>query len=375
MALAWEPGARYNYSHLVFHVSYNMLYENYCMYMPCDVVVYNGSELPVPWLVLLLLNTCAALKNYFNYVVYEFLYLWVEEASFVWDLSRLLCGAGLCGWFTWGLIVPGLVRHYVVLVLGLGRFARTVGWLLWVIIGRNTTLGWLLECVAAWVVREKAPPPVLEVEGYNTLDVIGGPQESRLARLHGWAFSQGENLPHASVVAGEEYLSRRRKRARWVNALQDYLGGRPGIVGRLIRRRWEPDLPSDRRSRETNALLGILDVDVKLCGGGAIPTKGDARNGIFVVLETPYGRQVVLLSLFGRLSRFAALRCRDSSLWGGLRSRALEWCKSKGISPVDSALLIPAAVSLAFLTTRSEKIAASLLENHGYNATELSQGK
>lgn len=273
------------------------------------------------------------------------------------------------GW--WVVVVPFCFYYEVVLFMWMWRAFFKLCRLLWMSGVRHTIPGWLLELCLAYVLRgRKALPPVLGVE-----DVEG----TRMAQpgetqWYSRAIAEGNNLAHASVSAGGLTPARTRRRARWVNALESYLGGRPGVVGKLMRGRWEPDLPSSQRTDHANVLLSLLDCESKLLGGGAVSARGNRGDGIYFVIETPQGREVVFPHLLGRLARFSALRCRDSALWTGLRTRAQEWVKSAGIREDIAALILPTHVARAFLHSTTEKLATSLAESHGYNATALCAG-
>jgi hypothetical protein len=286
------------------------------------------------------------------------------RATLAW-LTALAWGSDVV---FWGLLVPTTVRWWVLGSLLAGRGVRVLLVRLWLWLGRHTTLGWLLELLLAWCLRgSKAPPPVLRVEE----DDPGADTYVGTSAWYTKAVSTAENVPRASVAAGGLTPSRVRKRAVWVRRLEDYLGSRGGAIGRLVRGRWEPDLPSTRRSFVANALLGLSEDGLKLLGGGALLGK-DARPLVYVVAETPDGREVLFPELLGRLARFSAFRCRDSTLWAGLRSRASEWCKDKGLQETVAALVLPTHVARAFLVSATERLATSLVENHGYDPALLS---
>lgn len=258
-------------------------------------------------------------------------------------------------WLVW---LPGAYYSWVVFVrwfmLTLCPF---VFWLFWVCIGRRLTLGWLLEVAAAWCLRgSRAPPPVLRGEG------VADPSMGQLASGRGIHYSQVANVTHASVAAGGLTPSRCRSRARWVRVLEDYLGGRPGIVGQLVKGRWEPDLPLSSRPLSANSLLALLDCDAKLLGGGVLPT-GYAEHEVFLVVETATGRHTVAPRLFARLAQYACFRPRTQELLAGMRSRANEWFKEKTVAPEAAALVLPSTVELAFSQTAPERLSRERLDD------------
>lgn len=302
----------------------------------------------------------------------------VAAVFLLWVASRFvyLCWS-LLVWFSgtsvgiWGCWVPFGIYVWVSFSLWLGSIVGVLCKVVWLVGIRNTIPGWLLEVLLAYAQRgSRALPPVLGVEDAE------GTREAQPgeALWYGRSIAQGNNLRHASVAAGGLTPARIRRRARWVNSLQKYLGGRPGVIGKLIRGRWEPDLPSSERTDVANVLLSLVDSELKLLGGGAVPVKGNKGDGVYFVVETPEGREVVFPHLLGRLSRFSALRCRDSTLWTGLRTRAQEWVKSAGIREDIAALVLPTHVARSFLHSTTERLASSLVENHGYNAPELIAG-
>ncbi|QNC69245.1 hypothetical protein [Phoma matteucciicola RNA virus 1] len=231
----------------------------------------------------------------------------------------------------------------------------------WLVAGRYTPLGWLLEVVAAWLLRsDKAPPCVLRAEDVNR---FGEP--APVAHTEGIQFAQAAQVPHASVTAGGLTPARCRRRARWVCSLQSYLGGRPGVVGRLVSRRWVPDLPAASRPVSVNAVLAILDGDTKLLGGGVIRSDDPDDNQPFLVVERDSGREVVVPNLLGRLCRGTFGRERDASLLAQLRSRAVEWCSEHKILPCLVPVLVPGHVAMAMVETAPERLARETLEARG----------
>lgn len=249
--------------------------------------------------------------------------------------------------FIWGRRVRWAVRVFL---------PRLAFWL-WRAFFRRLTLGWLLEVAAAWFLRGSlSPPPVLRAEDVNDPSLNGGV----LAQTRGRVFAQVANVAHASVTAGGLTPSRVRGRAVWTNRLQHYLGGRPGVVGDLIRGRWLPDLPSSERPLAVNALLGLADQELKLLGGGVLPTSV-LEHEVFLVVDSSVGRRVVAPALLAKLSLYACFRPRSQDLLAGLRSRAREWFSEKGVADLASAFVLPDTVELAFNETAPEKLARGRL--------------
>ncbi|AZT88665.1 hypothetical protein PmAV1_gp1 [Periconia macrospinosa ambiguivirus 1] len=236
----------------------------------------------------------------------------------------------------------------------------------WLLVLRKTTLGWLLEVVLAFVNRgSRAPPAVLRGEAV----LIGGvPAPQVLGR--GQAYAQAAMVPHASVTAGGLTPTRCRRRSRWVRSLQEYLGTRPGVIGRLIRGRWVPDLPDSRRAVTANAVLALLEGDTKVLGGGLVPSSDPTVNEPFLIVQRDSGREVIVPNLLGRLCRGTFGRERDASLLAQLRSRAVEWCTSKEVTEAVVPLLVPGMVALAMCETAPERLAREFLEGRGISTTQ-----
>jgi len=263
-----------------------------------------------------------------------------------------------CPWFFWFVWLPLVVATYVQFLLWAKAVFFRFAVLLWKLVFRRLVLGWLLELAAAWLLRGSlSPPSVLRSEVIVDVSLSG----SQLAQARGIAFAQAANVAHASVTAGGLTPTRHRKRAVWTNRLQAYLGGRPGAVGDLIRGRWTPDLPSDQRPASVNALLGLADLDVKLLGGGVLPT-GVYEHEVFIVVDTSLGRLVIAPALLAKLSLYSCFRPRTPDLLSGLRARAREWFSEKGVADLASAFVLPDTVMLAFKETVPERMARERLD-------------
>jgi len=300
--------------------------------------------------------------------------LWWVPAAVLRAVLGSAAGVALNGvtWFEFSpwafylLWLPYTVAQWVIFLWWAGRVLSGILWLLWIGLFRRLTLGWFLELAAAWVLRGSlAPPPVLAADDTSPLGTDRG---ERLAYVLGMEYAQEANVTHASVTAGGLTPSRLRGRSVWTNRLQAYLGGRPGIVGDLVRRRWVPDLPSSERPLSVNALLGLLDHDAKLLGGGVLPYSGEPdldKNSPaepFLVVETAKGRVVICPTLLAHLSLYACFRPRTQELLAGLRSRAREWLREKGIAELASAFVLPDTVAASFSETAPERLARERLD-------------
>lgn len=262
-------------------------------------------------------------------------------------------------WAFYLLWLPSMVARYVAWVWTALRILRYVTFWLWKLIIRRTTLGWLLELSAAWFFRGSlAPPPTLEADVAPSLGLDRG---ENAAHILGMGFAAQANVVHASITAGGLTPSRFRKRSVWTNRLQKYLGGRSGVVGELVNRRWTPDLPNDQRPTIANALLGMLDCEAKLLGGGVMPSEAGS-NEVFLVVETNSGRLVICPELLANLALYACFRPRTQELLLGLRSRAREWFSKKEIAASAAVFVLPDTVACAFKETAPERLARERLD-------------
>jgi hypothetical protein len=293
-------------------------------------------------------------------------WMWIALLKF---LLVSIAGVALNGvyWFEFSptafylLWLPATLVSYVKWAYWLGLKLRPLMVLLWEWVFGRTALGWLLECAVAWLLRGSlAPPPVSQAE--DVFVSLGLDQGENRAYVLGMGYAQEANVTHASVTAGGLTPSRLRSRSTWTNRLQHYLGGRPGVVGQLVRRRWTPDLPSSDRPHSANALLGLLDGDAKLLGGGVLPSTSGDRQFPFLVVETEKGRVVTAPDLLAHLYLYACFRPRTQDLLAGLRSRAREWFKENGIADLASAFLLPDTVAIAFSESAPERLARERLD-------------
>jgi hypothetical protein len=138
------------------------------------------------------------------------------------------------------------------------------------------------------------------------------------------------------------------------------LGTTPGgSVGSFVRGRWTPDLPSPGYSPGRNLVLAARPDGVKILGGGSVLGKEDDRVAYLVVEEADGAVSVVFPELLAALRSYAFLRAREATLVLALRSRALEWCKKKGLADSSTAVAVGTAVSWAWVESPEELRALS----------------
>jgi len=194
----------------------------------------------------------------------------------------------------------------------------------------------------------------------------------------------GSVTPIASVLS-----TRLRRRARWVRVAECVLGTRYGTLGQLFRGRWTPDLIPNGSPREVAYLLGTISGGARCLGGGILVTEqretkslgtcgrcrlrvkndcecarpdhvGTDETELYVVLDIRGDTCLVFPNLLAKLRLYALCRKRDETLLGALRTRAVEWCKSRGMDPVLSDLAVTGSLGLAMeastleITTRSQ---------------------
>jgi len=180
-----------------------------------------------------------------------------------------------------------------------------------------------------------------------------------------------------SVSSGAFALGRLRPRARWVRALEAVLGEGCGSVGRLVRGRWLPDLPSTRRSPVANSLLVSLKGGAKLLGGGVVQNHeagASITNQVWYMLELPEGEQVVVFpDLLARLHAYCLFRGRETALLSALRARARDWCKRELPSWVWP-FAMPPAIFLAWQGTTMEDQAFGMISRCVVNDPTLLSG-
>lgn len=150
-------------------------------------------------------------------------------------------------------------------------------------------------------------------------------------------------------------LARLRRRARWVRVAEAVVGA--GRVGTWIRGRWTPDLPTDANPDVCRWLMASLPTGAKVLGGGLEQvTTTDWRDGFYLVVAFPDGRRLVFPELLGRLRQYSLFRDRDVLLLGGLRARAVEWCRARGLRSWVAEVAVSSAVALAFEPSTHEEV-------------------
>lgn len=185
----------------------------------------------------------------------------------------------------------------------------------------------------------------------------------------GTQFALAEGLVHCSTSGALSSVPRLRPRGRATRALQGLLQGPVGSVGKFIRGRWVPDLPASRRSPVLNALLATSGSEMKLLGVGVIQsTVAPVDNYVYVVVETPEGRELVFPALAARLSQYSLLRERTPELLRGLRARAVDWLKESKLPGWVGPLVLPTAVARACLKLSTETLAETMLEKAGLSS-------
>jgi len=173
----------------------------------------------------------------------------------------------------------------------------------------------------------------------------------------------------ASVTSGVAG-TRLRRRARWVRALQEELGGRFGVVREVLRGRWEPDLPEEHGSDVLRYVAASVENGVKILGGGFVRVgPGDEdetvehrrlreEKGFYLLVSTEGADDVVFPHLLGFLRQHSLFRQRDTSLLLGLRSRAIDWCRARGFDSWVSDVAVASAVPLALEPSTHEVLAS-----------------
>lgn len=162
------------------------------------------------------------------------------------------------------------------------------------------------------------------------------------------------------TVTSAVSVQRLRRRARWVRALESFLGGRRGVVGSFLHGRWFPDLPVPARGSSADYCLASFENGARCLGGGIIPGRARPGKGRFddvTYLCMDFGDEACLVvpDLLAKLRQYAVFRRRDELLLGSLRTRAVEWCKSAGLTPCVADLAVTGAVALAMEISTHER--------------------
>lgn len=162
----------------------------------------------------------------------------------------------------------------------------------------------------------------------------------------------GRFLPVTSAAS----VQRLRRRARWTRALESVLGGRHGVVGRFVRGRWTPDLPTKEPSTAYAYLAGTIRNGVRCLGGGTFKGKEETEPVVYLVLDDGEDVQLCVPELLGRLRLYALFRKRDDVLLGALRTRAVEWCRNRGLSSWASDLMVGPTIGFAMTPSTHEEL-------------------
>jgi len=260
--------------------------------------------------------------------------------------------------FTWRSVLKGALRRSslllslgLVLVRVLAHVLNFLAWPVSRVPGLERLAWWLLRDDLSW---ESLPPS-------SILDLPDAVRED----VRGVA---------AKSVTGRLATGRLRRRARWVCALQEEFGGRVGVVSAVLGRRWVPDLPTRRLSDVANYVLASVQNGASVLGGGHEKiSDGDERDGVYFIVETAESQELVFPALLGSLRQYALFRERNSSLVFGLRSRASEWCRARGLRPWVADLAACSAVSLACMPSTHEVSSRPLVESAIRASTPLSE--
>jgi len=115
-------------------------------------------------------------------------------------------------------------------------------------------------------------------------------------------------------------------------------------------------------------LLTHFEDGARILGGGSVqtspPGEGEGSTESYFVLELADGSvEVIFPSLWAKLCSYAFLRERGDTLVSALRLRALEWCKSAGLSSPDTWVAVPSAFRCAWkISSREMKLRDELRE-------------
>lgn len=165
---------------------------------------------------------------------------------------------------------------------------------------------------------------------------------------------------------------RLRSRARWVRALEGFLGGRKGVVATLVKGRWVPDLPGRERGDVQNYILGSIHGGAKFLGGGTVAVRKDEEDGdtrkvsevplqdrVYFIVDTGDEEPALVFpELLGKLRTYALFRERDSTLLGALRTRAQQWCRARRFDAYIMDLAVASASSMAMMPSTHEQVAS-----------------
>jgi hypothetical protein len=97
-----------------------------------------------------------------------------------------------------------------------------------------------------------------------------------------------------------------------------------------------------------NLVLGHFENGARILGGGSVQRDKGGRE-VYLVVELANGsRELVVPELLASLAAYAFLRERNATLVLALRSRALEWCKERGLSKTFTWAVLPSTFKFAW---------------------------
>lgn len=185
-------------------------------------------------------------------------------------------------------------------------------------------------------------------------------------------------LPQLDVVGASSGAAvvRLRRRARWVNSLQESLGLDRGVLGALLAGRWTPDLPGDE-AHVCSKFGSLLANGARVLGAGWCEPEpgaplGDGVEGgcSFVRMGFPHEVEVLAVpELVGDLWACAAFRVRDGALVSSLAWRAKRWLEGRGLTGLDVSSLLFGSVAVACCLTSAEEGARRLLATPAVSGT------
>lgn len=179
--------------------------------------------------------------------------------------------------------------------------------------------------------------------------------------------------PDSAYRRGADCLDKQRlrRRAVWVNRLAGLLGLTDRSLGLYLRGRCALGLTT-KLDQGVDRIVHLFEGGAKYLGAGTARirplTKDEEKEGVEVT-ATPFmlvwdGNQRVgfLPELVARLSIRSCFRARDDTLVPSLKLKALEWCKTRYLTDVDTALFVPFSVALACSQSLPERAAVRALE-------------
>jgi len=217
------------------------------------------------------------------------------------------------------------------------------------LLGRGV-VAFVLTLYAFWTARPFLASGMFSPAQLGPFD---GPNTDEL----GQATGEGVEGLDTYCPLSEAAASRVRRRAVWVRRLEGWLGLSDGSVGKLLRGRWVPDLPTRQWNHHAALLANHLDNGLNVVGGGGVHCLDDKPDQPYLVVEHPGGtRSVVYTELLFKLSGYVYLRERNALLVESVKLRALDWCKKVGLSQADTYMALQGAMRVAWPVSRSESL-------------------